>query len=1193
MSIIDAILQYSTEKNCFIKVPQTWLSRNEECQVFLVSSDSCKLYVSCLKSLLSSQKNHVFLNQKFAKKHHLKNNDQVWIQKVGGRIPTADKVMLEPILSDDSQILELNASHIENVLLDQIRVVFPDEEFPLWVNQVSFYVKVLDIEPKVNVAYLTEETAVHVKLHGNISEKVQRLNKKPDHLQFDFLRMKSDVELNFEITEDDKNYRLFSWFSSEDKTYKKKFGTKIHDNFVPLNFEASLRVVPFEHSQKQDLPEIMQSTIVFINASTYADISDVSEIPPCFVAVLQKLPFPLDKKKTKDTEANSAKSEKELDSASKSNADTRQSERKPLSDTSPRDKRKSTFDSVCVIVMVMQSIEEDEFGLPMSFFYTKNLILVPKKLRMALNLKVSTLTHIKAVSNTPVPLNMLVLHPATPLSYDISKEISERFRVWFENNMCQNVKESSIFVLSEGTLIRLLCSGYERDFFISFESNYELSPHISSDDSSLKQKRLNKEPAYCYINYKYMLSLCTNNRLKIGEPMCFSLSVDRPYLNKPDGLYQHIYGLSLEDLGGVTELANRALQDIEFWLKLRPVSCISYLPFTFHGCILMCGPKGVGKTTLTKALCKVLIKEPYHVFVQIINCLPLKGKRVDTISKIWDDDTSEALYYQPSVIVFENLDCIASCAASYEQEISPEGIYAANIVQTFLHLLNRIFRSDGKIVVIVTAQSTHSLHPAIMRTKGRHVFDSIIEIQPPSPEQREDILCSLIRSKPHVISTNVTHIPWPKIAQRTEGFVAQDLDMLVDRATHAAWVRMGSEILLTKLTNTESPEVALCLEDFEKALEGYVPSSLRDIPLQVQDQKGWSDVGGLKEVKKVVQQIITWPIKYKQLFKDYSLKRQTNILLYGAPGTGKTLLAGVIANKCGLNFISIKGPELLSKYIGASEQAVRDVFKRASAARPCILFFDEFDSIAPRRGHDSTGVTDRVVNQLLTQLDGVETLEGVHVIAATNRPELIDPALLRPGRLDKCLLCPLPNEEEREEILLCLSSKLPMEEVDFKSIASKTEHFSGADLQALLYTAHLKALHETESFATRRYSRGAAEREYSASSGKIIYMHTVEAGLTAPSQEEGKKIVQDVDIIKENYLGVMKQQPRRHSAMLNVHISQRHLDDAASEMKPSVSEEEMKRYETVFKNFSNSLSGDSSASIAESIRKIAKRQTLA
>ncbi|XP_035229833.1 peroxisome biogenesis factor 1-like, partial [Stegodyphus dumicola] len=968
MSVLVATLQHSTEKNCFIKVPKTWLSHNEECQVFLVSTDSFNLYVSCSRSLLGSQQNCVFLNQRFAKKYHLKINDQVWIEKVWRTIPTADKVILEPILSDDSQILELNASHIENVLLDQIRVVFPNEEFPLWVNQVSFYVKVLDIEPKVSVAYLTEKTAVHVKLHGNISEKVQRLNKKPDHLQFDFLRMNLDVELNFEITEDDKNYRFWPWGSSEDKTYKKNLGTKIHDNFVPLNFEASLRVVPFEHSQKQDLPEIMQSTIVFINASTYADISGVSKIPPCFVAVLQKLPFPLDKKKAKDNEANSAKSEKDLDLQSKSNADTQKTEKKKSqSDTSTKDKRKSTFDSVCVIVMVMQSSEEDEFGLPMSFFYTKNLILVPKKLRMALNLKVSSLAHIKAVSNKPVPLSMLVLHPATPLPYDISKEISERFRVWFENNMYQNVKESSIFILSEGTLIRLLCSGYERDFFISFESNNELSPYISSDDSSLKN--LNKEPAYCYINYKYMLSLCMNNRLKIGEPMCFSLSVDRPYLNKPDGLYQWISGLSLEDLGGVTELANRALQDIEFWLKLRPVSCISYLPFTFHGCILICGPKGIGKTTLTKALCKVLIKEPYHVFVQIINCLPLKGKRIDTISKMWDDDTSEALYYQPSAIVFENLDCIASCAASYEQEISPEGIYAANIVQTFLHLLNRIFQSDGKIVVIVTAQSTHSLHPAIMRTKGRHVFDSIIEIQPPSPEQREDILCSLIRSKLHVISTNVTHIPWPKIVQRTEGFVAQDLDMLVDRATHAAWVRRGSE------TSTESPEVALCLKDFEKALEGYVPSSLRDIPLQVQDQKGWSDVGGLKEVKKVVQQIITWPIKYTQLFKDYSLKRQTNILLYGAPGTGKTLLAGVIANKCGLNFISIKGPELLSKYIGASEQAVRDVFKRASAARPCILFFDEFDSIAPRRGHDSTGVTDRVVNQLLTQLDGVETLE--------------------------------------------------------------------------------------------------------------------------------------------------------------------------------------------------------------------------
>lgn len=184
------------------------------------------------------------------------------------------------------------------------------------------------------------------------------------------------------------------------------------------------------------------------------------------------------------------------------------------------------------------------------------------------------------------------------------------------------------------------------------------------------------------------------------------------------------------------------------------------------------------------------------------------------------------------------------------------------------------------------------------------------------------------------------------------------------------------------------------------------------------------------------------------------------MLLYGAPGTGKTLLAGAVAKESGMNFISIKGPELLSKYIGASEQAVRDVFQRAQAAKPCILFFDEFDSLAPRRGHDSTGVTDRVVNQLLTQLDGVEGLQGVYVLAATSRPDLIDPALMRPGRLDKALYCPPPDQEARLEILQALTSSLALAtDVDLEQIAITTESFTGADLKALLYNAQLEAIH--------------------------------------------------------------------------------------------------------------------------------------
>ncbi|XP_046675724.1 peroxisome biogenesis factor 1-like [Homalodisca vitripennis] len=220
----------------------------------------------------------------------------------------------------------------------------------------------------------------------------------------------------------------------------------------------------------------------------------------------------------------------------------------------------------------------------------------------------------------------------------------------------------------------------------------------------------------------------------------------------------------------------------------------------------------------------------------------------------------------------------------------------------------------------------------------------------------------------------------------------------------------------------------------------------------------FTSVGGLQSAKQLLTEVLIWPTKYPEVFSQCPLRLERGVLLYGAPGTGKTLLANAIAGESGLNFITVKGPELLSKYIGASEEAVRNVFQKAQSAQPCILFFDEFDSLAPRRGHDSTGVTDRVVNQLLTQMDGVEMLEGVWVLAAASRPDLLDPALLRPGRIGTLLHCPLPSQEDRLAILTSLSGKLRMsEDVDLAKVAGLTEGFTGADLQALLFTAQMSA----------------------------------------------------------------------------------------------------------------------------------------
>ncbi|CAL1268220.1 unnamed protein product [Larinioides sclopetarius] len=1202
-----ATVKYSSSKSCFVSVPDIFLRQSRDLHVLkLIYGENKEAFVSCLPYMSSNSGNHqIQINAKFADKLGLKENEEVCLQLLPSNIPVTQELTLEPLTSDDWEVLELNASYIESNLMNQIRVVWQNQIFPVWANNSHFFVKVAQTNPSSKPVLLAEFTEVHVVPKGRVSEKSpdsQNIGKKtPDHLQFQHLRNhgrkrlspfrstpyrsrqssdvlssnpenKSTVSLAFSL--------ISSLFPVANEVKDQSLDDSYRD-FVPLNLDLVLRVVPYSRPRTKSLPSVVQATTVFINASTYAEIYGPDEIPPCFVAILQKFTYPeSDREKKQQQKVNKDKSGSFSDSSSMSLNKSKDEKSKSRSNTVNDDKQ-PLFQSVCVTVMVVYSSEEDEFNLPSCLFHSKNLIVVPRELKRCLNLEVSSLVHMKGVKSRPTCLNTIMLHPVANTPSNATSEILfTNFKNWaFGNN-----REDASFVISDGTLVNLRLFGNKQLFFVSlkenpnqtFNSSYSsvssTSPNISEDQSKYTS---------AYPKYGYLTPDCLPEiQIVLGNMMYISVTADRPYLQSPEDLYPELPAIQLDTLGGIKQLAEEALENIEFWLKLRPLSFISNHPFTFSGCILICGPKGVGKSALANGLCKKLSKPPYHVFVKVIKCLPLKGKRVETLAKKWDDFVNEAVQKQPSLLLFEDLDYIASCPASHEQEIGPDGVYFSNIVQTFIHVMKKISFSNGRVAVMVTSQSTHSLHPSLVNTKGRHMFQTVIEIQPPNIEQRQEILRSLVLSKAHISESTVDVVDWRNIASKTEGYVAQDLDSLVDRATHAAWVRLASSPGL--------PEITLNIDDFHMALEGYVPSSLRGIPLQVHDHKTWNDVGGLKEVKKTIQQIIMWPVKYKQIFKNYSLKPQTNILLYGAPGTGKTLLAGVVANECGLNFISIKGPELLSKYIGASEQAVRDLFKRASSARPCILFFDEFDSIAPRRGHDSTGVTDRVVNQLLTQLDGVESLEGVHVIAASSRPELIDPALLRPGRLDKCLLCPLPDESERLEILQCLSLKLSLsDDVDLAYIASQTEHFSGADLQALLYSANIEAFHDTQSVSTRRYSTSSDDMTYSIASDKLLYMPTIQDGLAVPTYEDGQKIVQEVTVIKENFCGIIERRnSNRRSSILNILISQRNLLKILDDMKPSVSPQERMRYEAVFKDFKNILSGEKVTSLVESVKRV-------
>ncbi|KAM9925546.1 hypothetical protein OXX80_010876, partial [Metschnikowia pulcherrima] len=311
--------------------------------------------------------------------------------------------------------------------------------------------------------------------------------------------------------------------------------------------------------------------------------------------------------------------------------------------------------------------------------------------------------------------------------------------------------------------------------------------------------------------------------------------------------------------------------------------------------------------------------------------------------------------------------------------------------------------------------------------------------------------------------------------------------------------------------------------------------------------------------------------KYAPIFANCPLRLRSGLLLFGYPGCGKTMLASAIAGQCGLNFISVKGPEILNKYIGASEQAVRELFERAQSAKPCILFFDEFDSIAPKRGHDSTGVTDRVVNQMLTQMDGAEGLDGVYVLAATSRPDLIDSALLRPGRLDKSVFCDMPNYFDRLGILSCVCEKMNLsKDVRLEDIASQTEGYSGADLQGLGYNAYLKAVHEKlsdeEGFAAGHSDEFAKGNNYF-----VIDSTSTKSKITSHKNASLSKQIEnltEMTLTQKNSTKV-----EGNPVMTQVSVSNSHFMDSLRDSKSSISVSEKKKLNKIYTEFSTGRDG--------------------
>ena len=499
--------------------------------------------------------------------------------------------------------------------------------------------------------------------------------------------------------------------------------------------------------------------------------------------------------------------------------------------------------------------------------------------------------------------------------------------------------------------------------------------------------------------------------------------------------------VTYEDIGGLGDEIKQVREMIE--LPLKHPELFEKVGIEPPKGVLLYGPPGTGKTLIAKAVANEANANFFTLSGPEIMS-KFYGQSEENLRQIFNEATENA----PSIIFIDEIDSIAP----KREEV--HGDVERRVVAQLLALMDGL-KERGKVIVIAATNRANAIDPALRRP-GR--FDREIEIGIPDKKGRKEILEIHTRGMPLAEDVNLD-----KLADMTHGYSGADLQALCKEAAMRALREILPEI---DLESEEIPgEILNKLEVKEKhfydAFKSMSPSALREVIIESPNVR-WSDIGGLKKTKQELKEAVEWPLKYGELFAHMRAKPPKGILLYGPPGTGKTLLAKAVATESEANFISVKGPEFLSKWVGESEKAVRETFRKARQAAPCIVFFDEMDAIAPvRGGSNDSHVTERVISQLLTELDGLEELRDVTVIAATNRPDIIDPALLRPGRFDRLIYIPPPDKEARKEIFKIHTRNKPLaDDVDIDELAEKTEGYTGADIAAVCNEAVMTAIRE-------------------------------------------------------------------------------------------------------------------------------------
>lgn len=981
----------------------------------------------------SSSFSAIEIAQQFAECLHLPDHTTVRVRAIPN-LPKAKSVTIEPDTEDDWEVLELNAEHAEAAILKQAGIVHEGMRFPLWLHgHTTITFSVVSTDPKEPMVQLVPGTEVCVapkrrrKSENSVVKALLRI-QNGDKRFFHKLRV-NEIEMEAVLTSavfiHPETAKAFSLESLQPvvleqrlvkKEKKLNSTTKEVDNVIPIDKQdmrqAVVRVLISDSVAKGHVM-LSQSLRYYLKADLHSWIHVkscnivVQKDPPSFV--LSPCQFKMLGKKVSENNGfgNVHRNNHTEKMFPKTNSDNQYD----LSDWSTHER--------VIAVLSDDTLSHQDEGNPVTSTSRKGLsVLLHAWILGQLD---AIMSFSKTELNSMVLGNKMLLHFQMK-GNDLAKLHESR------NGSFQVKKrsgESSVDIMYILSVVEDSIQGgvaYELEF------------------SEGNRKTFNQK------NLDFFLQ-----KMEQGEGLPL-YSVKERISDKRSTMDMEISSLSWMGTTAA-DVTNRLM------VLLSPSSgmFLSTYNLPFPGHVLVYGPPGSGKTLLATTVAKT-IEEHEDVLAHIVyvGCSKLASSKSQAIHQALSGYISEAFDHAPSLVVLDDLDTIiASPNNSEDNHSSPSSTLLMEFLTGILdeyEVKRKHSCGIGPIAFIACVQTLTSI-PQTLTSSGR--FDFHVQLAAPAAAERGALLKHEIQKRCLSCSDDVVL----DIASSCDGYDAYDLEILVDRSVHAAIGRFVSR----GLTFGSDKNPSLTKDDFVQAMKGFLPIAMRDITKSASEEGhgGWQDVGGLIEIRNSIKEMIELPSKFPMIFSHAPLRLRSNVLLYGPPGCGKTHIVGAAAAACSLRFISVKGPELLNKYIGASEQAVRDIFSKAAAAAPCLLFFDEFDSIAPKRGHDNTGVTDRVVNQFLTELDGVEVLTGVFVFAATSRPDLLDAALLRPGRLDRLLFCDFPSPQERLDILKVLSKKLPMaSDVTLEGVARKTEGFSGADLQALLSDAQLAAVHD-------------------------------------------------------------------------------------------------------------------------------------